>query len=218
MTSRFIWDVGDIEIEKPHVIVKKGGEGSGDFGHAGRPGEVGGSSSHSVHVDRKKKIKIETELREFENAEVIYDAPMEMAKIVDPEGNVVLEKKGDGVSVSFSDAEVSKMKDCILTHNHPTDYTFSRQDLSAAKYMDLQEMRATCKSGTYIMRRPKNGWDSVDKSTVEDIIREEAYKDMDYRKSQGMEAWITDTGVIMNNTWKRWCKDNNVEYIYVPRR
>ena len=26
------------------VIVKKGGSGSGDFGHSGRPGEVGGSS------------------------------------------------------------------------------------------------------------------------------------------------------------------------------
>ena len=38
--NRFVWQVDEIEVTKPVV---EGGAGSGNFGHAGRPGEVGGS-------------------------------------------------------------------------------------------------------------------------------------------------------------------------------
>jgi hypothetical protein len=40
------YGAGDVDVEaKPRmVVVREGGAGSGDFGHAGRPGEVGGST------------------------------------------------------------------------------------------------------------------------------------------------------------------------------
>ena len=49
------------EIEK----MINGGKGSGNFGHAGRPGEVGGSSSGGVNLDKAKEVvkKMGEELR-----------------------------------------------------------------------------------------------------------------------------------------------------------
>ncbi|MCJ7761477.1 hypothetical protein MUP59_10125, partial [Candidatus Bathyarchaeota archaeon] len=43
--AQIIWDDQYLAtIQYKHVVVVKGGSGSGDFGHQGRPGEVGGSS------------------------------------------------------------------------------------------------------------------------------------------------------------------------------
>lgn len=42
LTERFRWKPEDVVIVRAPVIA--GGAGSGNFGHAGRPGEVGGSS------------------------------------------------------------------------------------------------------------------------------------------------------------------------------
>lgn len=57
------------------IIVKKGGEGSGDFGHAGRPGKVGGSAGSKGKASAAKKPKegrqldIKTELRSTDYSE-----------------------------------------------------------------------------------------------------------------------------------------------------
>lgn len=44
---------------------ENGGKGSGNFGHSGRPGEVGGSSSGGVNLDKAKEVvkKMGEELR-----------------------------------------------------------------------------------------------------------------------------------------------------------
>ena len=48
MNTRYTWDLEDIEIDEP---VTEGGSGSGNFGHAGRPGEVGGSAPSGQFVN-----------------------------------------------------------------------------------------------------------------------------------------------------------------------
>lgn len=47
--NRFMVNFEDLEIEK-QTTQKNGGPGSGNFGHAGRPGEVGGSGKGSKGV------------------------------------------------------------------------------------------------------------------------------------------------------------------------
>jgi hypothetical protein len=43
MSSKFVWEEGDVEILDAPIVVTKGGAGSGHYGHSGRPGEHGGS-------------------------------------------------------------------------------------------------------------------------------------------------------------------------------
>ena len=51
-----------------------------------------------------------------------------------------------------------QMKDQYLTHNHPSDSSFSQDDYRTAAGMDLKEIRACGKSQTYSLSRPDGGW------------------------------------------------------------
>lgn len=90
--------------------------------------------------------------------------------IVDREGNILVDKRGESINVKFSDEECAQMKDAILTHNHPSGWkapensirrigcSFSIEDLSLAVGHDVAEIRAVTPNYTFVMRRPESGW------------------------------------------------------------
>lgn len=81
----------------------------------------------------------------------------EQFRVVDREGNVVMQKQGDQHSVSYSVGEArDNFPGNITIHNHPDGGTFSSADLSDIGY-GATEIRAAAPEGTYILRNLSHG-------------------------------------------------------------
>lgn len=64
-------DLNRTELSLDWMAVRRGGPGSGHFGHAGRPGEVGGSDAGDFHPGKGKKVSTaskDTSAKEFKPA------------------------------------------------------------------------------------------------------------------------------------------------------
>lgn len=80
----------------------------------------------------------------------IFAGDIETAVVIDRRGNVVFrESSGASDYVQFSKEQLSKMKGTTLTHNHPSNSTFSFEDVSLMAMQDLKAIRATGKARTY---------------------------------------------------------------------
>jgi (2Fe-2S) ferredoxin len=164
-------------------------------------------------------IAVETALRAFEDKEEIYASPVEHAVVINPAGEVIVRKQGNENSVTFYNNEMLLMKDCVLTHNHPTNITLSSPDVDMAIITNMKEVRATCKSGTYILRRPKNGWnEKVDMARARRLVEVVLIKGNARAKREGNDVWDDSAEVVMHDVWKLWAEEAGAEYIYVPRR
>lgn len=89
----------------------------------------------------------------------------ETAVVLMPNGEVVFEQWGDTDSVTFTEQQMAKMGDAVLTHNHPvTGGSFSSEDVWMAVRQDAAEVRAVgIRPGTkerylYRLTRPPDGW------------------------------------------------------------
>lgn len=100
-----------------------------------------------VRTFRRKKIKtdknLEKNLLAAESA--IYLRKTEKAFVFAPDGTEVFSKSGGKKSVSFSIAQAESMNGNILTHNHPTGSSFSKQDINLLIARDIQQIRAVGK-------------------------------------------------------------------------
>lgn len=117
------------------VVIRHGGKGSGfskEAGHKGRPGEIGGSMSGQSIMDAPS-------IDDFENG--ISKQTFETAGIY-KDGKLILRKNGSDHNVKFTDEDIMLMKDAILTHNHPSNGTFSRDDIKMMAFSELKEIRA----------------------------------------------------------------------------
>jgi len=109
----------------------------------------------------------------------------ETAIVYDAEGKELFRKKGGSSEVDFTAAECAKMKDAIVTHNHPSltaldakydgvyqGGSFSASDMIAAAGLDVAEIRAVGPEGTYRLVRPAKGWPSAE--TMDRVYRQKA--------------------------------------------
>jgi len=55
------------------ALTMKGGEGSGNFGHAGRPGLVGGSAPGGGIIDDAERVELFDKIREDEDISISDD-------------------------------------------------------------------------------------------------------------------------------------------------
>jgi hypothetical protein len=79
-----------------------------------------------------------------------YEKKYEIAGVFDSQtGKNLLVKKGKAESVEFTSEEARLMKNNILTHNHPLDYSFSQSDLRTIVYSGAKEIRAVTSQHTY---------------------------------------------------------------------
>jgi SPP1 gp7 family putative phage head morphogenesis protein len=79
------------------------------------------------------------------------------------DGSLIFSRKGTRSEVAFSREDVSKMKDGVLTHNHPRGTSLSFADVNMAIRADLAEIRAVGKAADgrnfiYSLTRPTGGW------------------------------------------------------------
>lgn len=123
----------------------------------------GKSRAHDLAIQRQKERtaarmptdeqsktlkRIESRTRNLKN---------EQYRVVDRDGNVILEKQGNKNSVSYSVGEArDNIPGNITIHNHPDGGTFSSADLSDIGY-GATEIRAASPEGTYILRNARYG-------------------------------------------------------------
>lgn len=118
-------------------------------------------------------VKVEDEIR--------MNKAFETSIAFDKDGNIILDKRGESRSVSFTKEECEKMKDAVMTHNHPSGWSypdhsimrignsFSKEDIWMAVGNDLAEIRAVTPNFTFSLRRPDTGWGVSFTSLVKEL-------------------------------------------------
>lgn len=95
----------------------------------------------------------------------------EQLRVVDREGNVIMQKQGDKHSVEFTVGEArDNFAGNVTIHNHPEGGTFSTADIRSLGYGPT-EIRAAAPEGTYILRNLRYG-------TKYDALKEKTWFDM----------------------------------------
>jgi hypothetical protein len=131
-------------------------------------------------TDAKKEVGIGTRPSSIQSVieieKQIRPQRYESAVLFDESGNQVFFKDGAKDEVSFTYEELAKMKNGILTHNHPDGWdhpesnvrrggnSFSDDDMDLAAAGDLREIRAISPRYLHSMTRPVGGW--PDEKTV----------------------------------------------------
>lgn len=84
----------------------------------------------------------------------IYKDKVETAILLDKKGNTIFtESSGATNYVQFTSDQLAKMKGANLTHNHPSNSTFSGADISLLTYRELKSIRATGEKRTYELKK-----------------------------------------------------------------
>lgn len=118
----------------------------------------GKSKAHDLAIERHKERMAavapteaqEKTLKAIESR--TRNLKKEQFRVVDRDGNVVMQKQGDKNSVSYSVGEArDNFPGNITIHNHPDGGTFSAADLSDIGY-GATEIRAASPEGTYSLR------------------------------------------------------------------
>ncbi len=127
----------------------------------------------------KSEAKLRNQLRIAEGK--IRRNKYESAIILDSKGRIVLDKRGARYSVGFTQDDIDKMKDMVVTHNHPRalgktgiaaiGHSFSMQDIVLAVNANVKEIRAVTPTYTFSLKRPAKGW-GVSPKQVEVAYRE----------------------------------------------
>lgn len=79
---------------------------------------------------------------------------VETAYLLDKSENVVFSKTDNATDyVCFTNEQVNSMRGNILTHNHPSGSTFSKEDVELLVTSGLKEIRAAGKNGTFSLMK-----------------------------------------------------------------
>ena len=123
----------------------------------------GKSNAHDKAIERHKErmaaiAPTEAQAKTLKGIESrTRNLKKEQFRVVDREGNIVMQKQGDKNSVSYSIGEArDNFPGNITIHNHPDGGTFSSADLSDIGH-GATEIRAASPEGTYILRNLNHG-------------------------------------------------------------
>ena len=101
----------------------------------------------------------EAKTKMLQDERIIAGNDYETAIIYKPDGTKCKSLKGKKSSVDFTKKQISEMKDCVLTHNHPNGTVFSPEDINIMRNGELAEIRACNGRGAYVLRA-KSQWSS----------------------------------------------------------
>lgn len=187
-------------------------------------------ASLEKEIERIERITLEKETakRKLYSAvvktenEIRMNKTFETSVAFDKDGNVILDKRGESRSVSFTKEECEKMKDTISTHNHPSGWSypeksimrignsFSEEDILMAVGNDLAEIRAVTPNYTFALKRPQTGWgvpvDEVQKEVQK--LNEKIRIDYQDRIRKGI-ATVNQASITH---WHRLCKEISKKY------
>lgn len=148
--------------QTPKVL---GGSGSGNFGHTGRPGEIGGSGDGTLSaIDMQKEINrhgLPPTLQDAENLirneAVEHGFTVKNGHVTDYRGDT----SADGIHLRDGDWETGGGLDpyhgAVFTHNHPSGNAFSPDDGFVAASHKMAEIRAATHDGAFSLK-PRGEW------------------------------------------------------------
>lgn len=82
----------------------------------------------------------------------------EHAVVVATDGTLIARRGGGMNSVSFTQEETDRMFGAVLSHNHPSGFSFSVDDIRFAALNGLSEIRVYTRRSLYRLRPPDGGW------------------------------------------------------------
>src|SRR5205823_9079063 len=75
----------------------------------------------------------------------------------DGEGKLIASRTGE-TWIEWTDGEIERMVDGVMTHNHPSGLPPALSDYRMAVRAGLKEMRIVTKGGVWVIRPPPGGW------------------------------------------------------------
>jgi len=148
--------IGNRKFNPKSPVITLGGPGSGNFGHAGRPGEVGGSGVGDSTAHLPESVAYVLRAREQKLKELDYEA----AAILSPTGEVVNYISSYAKDYITIDEKLKpSLADTIFTHNHPGSNGLSLADGDVAVNLNIREIRAIGADGrVHSLRREGDRW------------------------------------------------------------
>lgn len=140
-----------------------------DVKHEGMARMAVESEIKRVEINQEKERRLYASISKRES-EIRMNKGFETLVVYNKKGEVLLDKKGQSMSVQYTKEEGRNMKDAIVTHNHPSGWrypensimrignSFSKEDLMSAVGSDVLEERVVTPNFTFIMKRPAKGW------------------------------------------------------------
>lgn len=211
-------------IEK-FCAVYKGGEGSGNFGHEGRPGEIGGSGSgggskHESAGLRNGLNQASAKIRSLSHEKLI---------VLNEDGTIHGEISGTANSISLTSEENASLSGRITLHNHPkAGMPFSPLDVCHGILSGEIESHVVGPNGeTYKMSfRGLTGKSKDEREVFAKRIRRE-YPKID--KEESAKEWLAapqagraqfsseSVKITMHKTWVRIAQKYGLEYTGDPK-
>lgn len=154
--------------------------------------KFGRLAEHSLDEDNKKKysarseeweqiaLKLEDttdewpeELRKelYSDEKSLAIRTKETAVIYDAKGRYLFTKRGSEKSVEFTLNEIRRMRNGVVTHNHPSGASFSVADWQLFYGAGLQELRVIGENEVYYLRRKKKFQINITKEEFENEIK-----------------------------------------------
>lgn len=131
-------------------------------------GEMGEESLESNQIaelkDTTDKWSVESRKELLRSEETMCKRTYEKMEVYGSDGEFILSKSGKADSVNISVLDYFKLKDSVVTHNHPSSGSFSFADLKFLKRMPISELRVSTVNGVYYIRKPKT-WPEEIKSS-----------------------------------------------------
>ncbi len=155
----------------------------------------------------------------------IYKDKVETAILLDSKGNIIFtESSGATNYVQFTPEQLSIMKDANLTHNHPSNSTFSGADISLLTYRELKSIRATGENRTYQLTRINGNFSRNEfaKAYTEAYNRNKTITDKEYNKIRRYQHTdpvryyreCESLTARLNSMNSEWLKNNSKKYGY----
>lgn len=84
----------------------------------------------------------------------------EITVVYDKNGRFLFQKAGSKNEVKFTRLEALRLKDSVVSHNHPSGGSFSMADIYFLKISEASEIRVVVDDGVYYMRQPQK-WEKA---------------------------------------------------------
>lgn len=197
-------------------VVERGGPGSGHHGHAGRPGEVGGSlPSGETSGDPLSKRGMSM-LRAWEDGRIIKPGSDEDGALVLDDGTIIRPHDRGPTFVDFTPTQIVealKSGPAVITHTHPgNDMPFSIGDVSESMWDGFLELRALTSKTLYRMRFNLDA-DFDRKSRLSDILRDRLTV-MDERVSKRFVNYLAELGPYPDSNEAKAANDLAARQVY----
>jgi hypothetical protein len=189
--------------------------------HSGN-GTIKPNKEKAVFDSKKYTESIKTEEQK------IYKDKTETAVLFDKHGNVLFRESSNATNyVQFSDAQLEMMKNATLSHNHPSNSTFSSEDVGLFTGRGLNVIRAAGEKRTYQLKNVgkvdfDNNFASDYKFAMQENkkITDEKYCVIEKEHNDGVIGYseynkkLNNLNVELNNLNSEWLKKNSKQYGY----